>query len=85
MGYIQHVMDDGFEMITHYDKVITSVVLIDHHSGIRASGNAKVYEGDEFDLEIGQKLAYLRAFQRYLHKLEKAVSKEPKLAYDVEI
>lgn len=83
MGYIFHETEDEFHITTEYDHRLTTVDIVDHRTGIHARGNAKVAPEDSFNLEIGQKLAYLRANQRYLKKLEKKVVREPELVYDL--
>lgn len=52
---------------------IISVDIVDLENGIHATGNAKRFEGDDFDLAVGRDLATARALHRYAKRLEKKV------------
>jgi hypothetical protein len=45
-------------------------------NGIRARGNARLYDGDVYSKEFGQTLATVRASQRALKKYERWLSRE---------
>lgn len=83
MGTIYHETDDDFIIKTDYDHELTTVTMIDNRSGLRARGTAKLAPGDVFDLDIGQKIAYLRAHHRYLKKLERKVVDDPNSIHDL--
>jgi hypothetical protein len=73
--YFEQSFGDGLNasMSVFIEDPIISVEIVDLDNAIHATGNAKRFEGDEFDLAVGRDLATARALQRYGKRLEKRV------------
>lgn len=80
MNYSRTTLENGLFVDTDWDRTLTSVRVTDTRYGVTARGNAKLHPDDEFDINIGQRLAYIRATQRLLRKVERKMVQNPSLA-----